>query len=389
MGKKNKTKKLNFKEVAPMEEKKVTPKDIVENLKREVEKLEKNEFSFMFFVMDTKGIPNGSLTYIYQTAYTLKDMGYSVKMLHAEKEFNGVGEWMGEKYAKLPHYDIENDGVRISPSDFLIIPELYSSVMFQTRKLPCKRIVLYQSRAYLTELISPGITWNDYGINECIVDSEKNEEYIKSVFPNIKTYKIPPYIDESFKDDSKAKKLYINVLTKNPSDTNAIVKDFFWRYPIYKWIGFRDIRGVSREILAEALKEAFATLWIDERTEFGHTALEAMAANNILIGKVPENAPDWMLDEDGSYNNNAIWFEKNDEVSYLLSGIIDAFMKDNIPDSLYKKMAETVEAYNEEAFHKNVKEIYVNTLVEKRKEEINMALKIAENKLKEEENKEA
>ena len=67
----------------------------IKNLKKELKKLEEKKFKIMFFIYDTKGVPSGSLTYIYQTAYTLKELGYNVQMLHTEKDFVGVGEWLG------------------------------------------------------------------------------------------------------------------------------------------------------------------------------------------------------------------------------------------------------------------------------------------------------
>ena len=53
---------------------------------------------------DTKGNASGSLAYIYELASGLQDMGYNVGMLHSEEDFVGVNEWLGEKYAELPHF---------------------------------------------------------------------------------------------------------------------------------------------------------------------------------------------------------------------------------------------------------------------------------------------
>jgi hypothetical protein len=56
----------------------------IKNLTKELKKLNDKKFKVMFFVYDTKGVPSGSLTYIYQTAYKLKELGYTVEMLYAE-----------------------------------------------------------------------------------------------------------------------------------------------------------------------------------------------------------------------------------------------------------------------------------------------------------------
>ena len=115
-------------------------------IENSIERLTKKTFTIMFFVVDTKGVPSGSLAYIYETAYQLQQAGYNVKMLHAEKEFVGVGDWLGEKYASLPHECIDKDNTTtVSPSDFLFIQEVYTSAMSATKQLPCKRIVIFQN----------------------------------------------------------------------------------------------------------------------------------------------------------------------------------------------------------------------------------------------------
>ena len=39
--------------------------DKIKNIEKSIEKLVNKEFTVMFFVVDTKGIPSGSLAYIY------------------------------------------------------------------------------------------------------------------------------------------------------------------------------------------------------------------------------------------------------------------------------------------------------------------------------------
>ena len=94
------------------------------------------------------------MQYIYQLAKTLKDKNYKVKMLYQleneytqseidelkrkekpideRRVFTGVGEWLGEEYMKLPHMNISKEEWKVSPSDFLFIPEVFSSLMKQT-----------------------------------------------------------------------------------------------------------------------------------------------------------------------------------------------------------------------------------------------------------------
>ena len=74
MSKKNINKDPKIKELTKAE----LASRAIKNLTTAMEDIEKKNFRFMFFVMDTKGMPNGSLSYIYSTAKKLNDLGYKV-----------------------------------------------------------------------------------------------------------------------------------------------------------------------------------------------------------------------------------------------------------------------------------------------------------------------
>jgi hypothetical protein len=356
---------------------------VISNLKKEIKKLEDNKQSFIFFVMDTKGQPNSTLSYIYETALALKNMGVNVKMIHGEEEFIGVEGWLGEEYAKLPHFNIEKDGVAISPSDFLFIPEAFSNVMYKTfeKKLPCKRIVMLTNYTYMTEIIQPGVTWGDYGINECICATDSLNARVKNVFPFVNTHTVYPMISDVFNPSGANKKPFINIVAKNKSDVNKVVKTFFWKYPMFKWVGFRDLRGMARADFADALDEAFATVWIDEKCDIGYSALEAMKKGSIIIGRVPDDTLDWMCNENPETKNpviadNGVWFYNANELPEIIASVVQSYLHDNIPELLYQEMNKTVEKYSPENFKENVKKLYLDTLVKNRKEEMEKALSL-------------
>ena len=61
-------------------------KEMRKIVEENIDRLEKNDFSFLFYVLDTKGNPSSALEYIYKTAMVLHKKGYNVKMIHNEKE---------------------------------------------------------------------------------------------------------------------------------------------------------------------------------------------------------------------------------------------------------------------------------------------------------------
>lgn len=352
-------------------------KEIIEKLTSELEKYKDKSFKVLFYVLDTQGMPSGSLTYMYETAYQLKELGYNVQMLHSEKEFIGVREWLGDKYADLPHYNIEKN-ISISPADILFIPEIFSSVMYQTMKLPCKRIALLQNFEYLTEMTQPGATWMDYGINECVTTSNVLSDKIKEVFPSVKTHIVRPSISKIFSKTETPKKLIVNILSKHKIDVNSIVKPFFWKYPMYKWVCFRDFSGLPKNDFADALKEAAFTLWIDDRTDFGYTPLEAMACGDIVIGKVPETVPEWML-KDGELRDCGIWFYNTNDACDLIANLVDAYIHNGIPEILQKEADDVLKNYTSELQIEDIKRVYVDGIFANREKELIETVSIAKN----------
>ena len=317
------------------------------NLKKEIDKLEKKECNFYFFVMDTKGNPSGTLQYIYQIAYALNGFGYKVTMLHQEENFVGVEAWMGEQYASLPHKNIEKENVDISPSDFLFIPEIYANVMSQTKKLPCRRICVFTNENYLTSTIPVGVTYDDLGVFEAITNTEYNKKVFNDYFPYVKVHVIPPIIPNAFRNTDKAKKLIVNVISDEQTDIEKIMKPFYWKYPVYKWVSFRDLRGLPTETLATALNEAAITIWIDDKASFGFTLLEALKSGSIVLAKIPDNLTDWMA-EDGNLINGPIWFDNFKSVPEMIASIVRTWTLDEIPEELYKEMSRFDDKYTAE-----------------------------------------
>ena len=357
-------------------------KNALKKIEVELNKIKNKTFRVMFFVYDTKGAPSGSLSYIYEIAYQLKELGYNVQMIHAENEFIGVESWLGEKYSSLPHFHIKDDNVHASPADILFIPELYANVMSQTKSMPCKRVVILQNFTYATEIIPAGVSWDDLKIRECLTTSDILGKRLSSYFPDVQMRIVRPSIQKEFKCEKKPKQLVINLVAKDWKDINNIVKPFYWKYPIYAWVTFRPIINATREDFAKASQESFATIWCDSDTDFGYSAIEAMSAGNILIGKVPENENEWMY-KDGNLRNNGVWFYASKDAIDLVAGIVQSFLLDNIPDSIFEEMKDTVETYTIEKQIEDIKENIVNGIFAQREQELEISYNAFKKKEKE------
>lgn len=341
--------------------------EIINKLKEQADAIDSKDFNVYFYVLDTKNTPTGSMSYLYETALTLQNMGYKVTMLHSDNEFVGVRDWMGDVYADMPHANIENENVEIRPCDFLFVPEIFSNVLAQTKNLPCKRVVILQNFNYLTEFMPFGGGWSDMGIRDVITTTERQAELAKECFPYVNTHIVPPAIKSLYYEGKEPKKMVVNVVAKNQTDVNRIVKPFYWKYPLYRWVSFRDLRGLPNEMFAEALREAALTIWVDTDTNFGYTPLEAMKSGSIVIGKIPEDMPEWMFDENGDVTNGGLWFDSINDVYPIIASAVRTWINDSVPSEIYDEMRKVANLYTPDKQKAAIKEVYVNGFFEKRK----------------------
>jgi hypothetical protein len=347
-------------------------KDIaLKNIHSEIEKIDKKENKILFYVLDTEGYASGSLAYEYQLAKMAKDAGYNVCMIYQtekdDDEFIGVEGWLGEEYSSLPHFDIRKDNVEINPSDILFIPEIFSQVMNQTKKLPCKRIAIMQNFDYIVSQTPYSAQWGDYGILDAIANTEENKNLLKSVFPYVRTTVIDPYIDKMFGETKKPKKCVVNVIAKNPDDVTRLVKPFYWKYPLMKWVSFADLRGMNKMRFADALREGFLTIWIDQDASFGYGAIEAMKCGNIVFAMVPKTKKKWMFDEDGeTFNDSCFWFDDINQMHEKIATLVRSFVTDRIPDAVFDGQGKVKDMYSEENTRKQFIEFIENTMAERK-----------------------
>lgn len=381
-------------------------KEIVQRIETEIGKLKDKSFKVLFYVPDAKNNATGYISYIYQMALTLQQLGYNVKMLYQldneytaeelkkldlenqpiddNRIFVGVTESLGEKYATLEHANIQNEELEVSPSDFLIIPEVYSSVMNQTKKLSCKRIVLTQNYNYLTDFIQVGVSWANFGITDTITSCLNQAELVNSVFPYVKTKVLTPYIPSYFYEGNEPKKLIVNIITKSQKDANKIIKPFYWKYPMYKWVSFRDLRSYPREMFADYLREGAITIWVDSDTQFGYAPLEAIKSGNIVIGKIPELIPEWMLSEDKTQLlDNGIWFNDINSVHKIIADVIRTWINDDIPSEITDTMKETAKKYSFDEYKLNLNNL-INSYIDERVKEFEEVIIVAKSKINDE-----
>jgi hypothetical protein len=308
-----------------------------EKLEMSINKMKEKLSRIYFMVQDTKGNAKASVRYIYQMALTLKRNGYNAIILHEKPEYFGVSSWLSEEYmTELDHRAIEGTSLEISPDDLIIIPEIYGFVMDQITKLPCGKIVLSQAFDHMFETLQPGQSWTQLGFYKCITTSEKQKELIQSVMRNVTVDVVAPYISDVFQKNEYPPKTIINIHTRDQRDTANLIKTFYVKFPQYRWITFRDLRGLSENEFAEAMKDSFISIWIDQTSSFGTFPLESMKMGIPVLGLVPDVVPSWMNEDNG------LWVNNKTIIVDVLSDFIQNWLEDNLNPELFDRMNLTL-----------------------------------------------
>ena len=315
-----------------------------EKLEKSINNMKEKLSRIYFMVQDTKGNAKASIKYIYHMALTLKNAGYNAIILHEKPEYFGVSSWLGEEYmTKLEHRSIEGTSLEISPEDLIIIPEIYGFVMEQITKLPCGKIVLSQAFDHIFETLQPGQSWPQLGFFKCITTSNKQKELIESTMRSVSVDVVEPFISDDFQKSKFPAKTIVNIHTRDHRDTTNLIKTFYIKFPQYRWITFRDLRGLSESEFADAMKESFVSIWIDQTSSYGTFPLESIKMGIPVIGLVPDIAPSWMSEDNG------LWLNNKTLIVDILSDFIQNWLEDNLNPQLFEQMDKTIESISDTA----------------------------------------
>jgi hypothetical protein len=345
----------------------------LENIKNSIEKIKSKDFGIYFFTIDTKGNPVAGVATIYEHVKTLRDLGYNAQILHDKNDYKiredengmGIAEWLGEEYATLPHVSIESQKLQVGPSDFVVIPEAFASIIKQTVNFPCKRIVFLQSYEYIFEMLEIGEGWEQYGIKDVITTNESLSEYVKSIFRGVSTQIIPVGIADYFTNSDKPKIPTIAMSARDKRELLKIVKIFYQKYPHYRFVTFRDMSGLPRQEFAKELGTSFLSVWVDELSSFGTFPIESMKCGTPVIGKIPRMVPEWMgtIDQNGTLNlnDNGIWTANLNSIPDIIATMVGLYLEDALPENITEGMKEYETKYTTEEFVKTLTDVYERT----------------------------
>ena len=314
--------------------------ELVSKLEKSIEQIKNKNARIYFFVQETKGNAKASIRYIYDFALTLHKNGFNTIMLTEKPDFTPIDTWLSGEYNQIPHQPIEGGTLAISPEDLLFLPEIFGFVMEQVKNLPCAKIVIVQAYDHILETLQPGASWSDFGFLKCVTTSETLKTHTQKLMRGVSYDIIEPLISETFVEQVVPPKPIISVHTREQRDGINLIKEFYLKFPQYRWITFRDLRGLSEQDFAQSIKDSFLSVWVDPTSSWGSFPLESMKVGVPVIGQTPYLKHEWMTEDNG------IWIENPLNFADIISDFILNWLEDNITPKLIEMGKETAQQYS-------------------------------------------
>lgn len=341
-----------------------------ENLKQlesAFDRLKTNESVVYFLTYDTKNNARASVKHIYDLALTLHNSGVVAKILVEDSTYGGIKSWLDNKYEVLPVVSIKEDKVELKIDDILVVPEYYSNVLQQLSNVKCVKVMLVQQKEFIFETLPIGSKWIDYGFTNVITTTDSTKKYIMDYFNDSLVFVIPPIIGDEFKPLELPKKPIVAISCRDRAVNRKIISQFYVKFPHLRWITFRDMVQMTYEEFARNLSECMASVWVDDDSTFGTFPLESMKCGVPVIGKIPNNEPDWL-------SENGLWTYDGDKIVELLGAYVMAWIDGvELTDEVKDKIKETLLPYETSVTENNILSIF-ETLKNKRVESIEKAI---------------
>ena len=335
-------------------------------LRLSVENIKSKRNKIMFFIPDVGIVPSGAVYEIYFHGTLLKSMGYNVKMMIETSKYV-VPDFIEPELTQFEHVAMDSAKLTVSPEDMLVIPEIFTNVMEQTKSLPCIRVVLLQSIDNALRALVPGIDWSSFGITHVITTSKILELFVNEFFVNgrFKIGVYPVSVPDYFQKKTEVKRPVVSVFVRNEADLEKVVKLFYAKFPQFRWITFEPMQTESkppkflrRKDFADKLGRNFAAIWLDRLASHAQFPLECMRVGTIPICLKPDITPEYIIKDDKYIENSGIWTSDLYAIPALLSDTLRKFLDDEIPQELYTTMDSIAANYTVDKSKEKLTSIY-------------------------------
>jgi len=249
------------------------------------------ENRFIFFCPDIV-VVNPIVEIIYKTALTVKNLGYSVIILHEIKGFRC--KWILEKYKEYSDLTIdyiidkkskkskkENNSYSFKPTDTLIIPDLFQDILENIREVKLlQKVVLVTGNAGIGNL-QPGNTYKQLGVNSLLFLEKNTKEKYEKLFPELDN----SLLMSSYSIDNElynSEKIIPNEIlpaiafNKNEKLAQQVTNIFFNKYPNLRFFSIKFLDRQNYELYLESLTRSCLFVYLDEDISFKKPVYEAL-----------------------------------------------------------------------------------------------------------------
>ncbi len=349
----------------------------LEKAQNALQGLKDRKFKMYFFAPETGGHASGALIEIYTQAAIMRRQGFDVTIL-VESRDHVVPNFLDQDLQALPHKSVDNATFAVAPEDWLIIPEFLTTIMEQTKKLSCTRVVLAQNYDHIITSNLGGMTWKDLGMEYVLVTSERMKSFVE-YYHGAKLYDIqvislgvPDYFEPK-----RLKKPVISFFSRNGDDIKRISKLFYYKFPELQWVVFEDLRGktgdfnaIPRSEFAKKIGESEILLFLDRIASFGQPAIEAMKSDTVVVALAPDVLPEYMEQQAG------IWSADYYAIPELLGNAFKMLLADEFPEEIRENMKLVAAKHSPELAEASVVAAYSN-FIAKREALLTEAVEIA------------
>ena len=175
---------------------------------------------------------------------------------------------------------------------------------------------------------------------------------------------VNPAIPNFFKPNEKPQMPVIAIHTRDQRKAAKIIKTFYLKYPLYRFVSFKDMHGMTEKDFAKNLSECALSVWVDDDSTFGTFPIESIMSNVPVIGKVPNIIPEWITDDNG------VWVYDENQIPDLIFNYIKNWMEDTLPENLINVSDGIKDKFTMDIFEKSTIEAY-NQIFERKIKKLN------------------
>ena len=328
-----------------------------QDIQRVIDKLGDGDYTSYFFLPDFDK-PSGGVKLAYDHVKAMNENGFKAKIIHQKEGYQP--EWLKDyyeqdedgKFINIPVIGLDEGKLPVLIEDFFFIPEGFPNVMENLAKqnAPCKRIVFCQNWYYVLNALPAGVFWSDYGITDCMSVSKSQTEYLNMIMPGLNIRNVVGHIpsDVFYPPDSMSeKKLQIAYIPSRDGGTKShnVIKTFYAMHPYFRFIKFIELKGLSKDDYARALRESALYVNFDEYSSWGTAPIEAFMSKTLVAGWDGVGGREYM-------NTDNMWIVPNGDILRLalaIGNMVEKYIMDDIDEKTYSAMEEAASMYTKEA----------------------------------------